>query len=152
LDPTAEHGFGKMSPEPNENGVVRTARAAAEQGPGEDADTKETTARESPVFRGDPSKRAQLLVEYYDDLRKDFAFKPGDIVKWKAGLRNRLLPKYEEPAIVVQVLDRPEFDQSRDAGSTYFREPLDVVLGILDSDGDFSLFHLDRRRFEPYNS
>jgi hypothetical protein len=41
-------------------------------------------------------------------------------------------------------------DDVEDAGSPFFQEPLDVVLGIIDRDGDFFCYHYDSRRFEPF--
>ena len=72
------------------------------------------------------------------------------LVKWKRGLRNRVIPRDGEPAIVVELLKEAIMDSERDPGSSYFREPLDIVLGVIDPDGDFAVFHYDRRRFEPW--
>ena len=57
--------------------------------------------------------------------------------------------------MVREVLATPVFDereQGRCAGSPYFGEPLNLVLAILDSDGDFLEFRYDGRRFEPAES
>jgi len=76
-------------------------------------------------------------------------FRPGQIVQWKIGMKNRSKPAYAEPAIVMEVLNPPVFDTSKEmAGSNLFREPLTLVLGLHDTDGDFLLFHYDGRRFE----
>ena len=40
-------------------------------------------------------------------------------------------------------------DAGNDSGSPYFREPLDIVLGFVDGDGDFITYHFDSRRFAP---
>lgn len=32
-----------------------------------------------------------------------------------------------------------------------YREPLDLLLGILHKDGDFLMYHFDSRRFQPYH-
>lgn len=78
-------------------------------------------------------------------------FKAGDLVRWKPGLKNRKRPAEGEPAIVFEVLDTPLFDPDSDgAGTPYFREPLSIMLGVLDDDGDFLTFHFDARRFEPF--
>jgi hypothetical protein len=71
-------------------------------------------------------------------------------VKWKEGLRNRKYPAINEPVIVVRVLDTPFFDDSEKPYSALFREPLDILLGLVDSEGDLVTFHYDRRRFEPF--
>jgi hypothetical protein len=58
--------------------------------------------------------------------------------------------------VVLEVLDPPIADSERESGSTYFREPLSLVLGLFwDQDpgrGDFVIFHFDGRRFEAWES
>ena len=72
---------------------------------------------------------------------------PGDLVIWKEGMKNRRFPAYGEIAVVTQVLSTPAFDATeRSAGTPAVREPLDIVIGWLDSDGDFVEYHLDGRR------
>ncbi|WP_267729238.1 hypothetical protein [Niveibacterium sp. 24ML] len=101
--------------------------------------------------------RAEAVNEHNTDLREMYerlieepasAFKPGMLVRWKPGLRNKRWPQYNEAAVVVEVLSGPILDDTKDAGFTYFREPLDVILGVRDPDHDFLLFHFDSRRFE----
>lgn len=91
------------------------------------------------------------LRELYSRFAETYDFHLGDLVQWKDGLKNKRLPAYRQPAIVVETLDVPVRDP-KDAGSAYFREPLDFVLGVVDTDGDFLLFHFDKRRFEPFDS
>jgi hypothetical protein len=84
-------------------------------------------------------------------LAKAHAFKRGQLVQWKKGLKNKVTPGYGEPVIVVETLDQPILDQhEKGSGSPYFREPLTLVAGEIDKDGDFLCFHYDGRRFEPY--
>jgi hypothetical protein len=71
------------------------------------------------------------------------------LVRWKPGLKNKKRPEYNEPAVVVNVLLDPILDTSESAGSPYYRERLDLMLGLIDSDGDFVIFHFDQQRFEP---
>lgn len=76
-------------------------------------------------------------------------FRPGQIVQWKADMKNKRLPAYGEPAIVMEVLNPPVYDDSKElGGSNLFREPLTVILGINDTEGEFLTFHFDGRRFE----
>jgi hypothetical protein len=93
-----------------------------------------------------------VLRERFAVLNAKHQFAPGDLVTWKAGLKNRRVPRYGEPAVVVSVLDAPVLDSEQESGSTYFRDPLDLVLGVIwDRDpgrGDFVTFHFDGRRFE----
>jgi hypothetical protein len=74
------------------------------------------------------------------------------LIKWKAGLKNKKKPRYEEPGIVVAVLDKPIYGKTDESGSSYFQEPLDVLVGFIDDDTDFVVFHFDSRRFMPYGS
>jgi len=77
------------------------------------------------------------------------AFKPGDIIRWKRGMKNKCFPANDTPIIVIEVLTTPIYDREGDAGSPYFKEPLTLVAGCLKDDGQFTVFHYDSRRFEP---
>jgi hypothetical protein len=84
---------------------------------------------------------------------KKHDFEKDQIVKWKKGLKNRRLPTENQPAIVVDILHPPLLSNEEETGSTYFREPLDIILGFInESDGSFIVFHYDSRRFEPYKT
>lgn len=85
----------------------------------------------------------------YTDGREK-SLRPGALVQWKAGMKNRKTPDYGEPMIVVELLEQPIIDTTFDSGSVYFRERLNLVLGFLDEDGDFLMLHFDARRFEAY--
>jgi len=93
------------------------------------------------------------LIERLNALRSLFLneinYVEGDIVQWKDGLRNRAYPRYGEPVIVVRLLTEPVYGDD-DSGTPQFKEPLDVVLGWLDNDGDMVCFHYDRRRFRKF--
>lgn len=97
---------------------------------------------------------AQALQERWQSFHTAHTFKPGDLVSWKPGLRNRRFPRYGAPAIVLEVLDEPVRDNEKDSGNTYFREPLGIVLGLFLHDGehrgDFLSWHFDARRFQPW--
>jgi hypothetical protein len=73
-------------------------------------------------------------------------FKPGDIVTWKTGLKNKRFPGYGMPAVVIETDDGALADEP-DSASPRFREPVDLALGIIDGDSDFEVFRYDRRRF-----
>lgn len=97
---------------------------------------------------------AQALRAQFDRLRHRHTFAPGDLVSWKPGLRNRRFPRYGRPAVVVEVLAQPVLDDAKDSGDAYFREPLDIVLGMFiekgPQRGDFLTWHVDSRRFQPW--
>lgn len=95
-----------------------------------------------------------LLRERYHLLKVvKHSFQPGMVLTWKPGLKNRRWPTYGTPAIVVSLLDTPVFDTD-EGGSTYFREPLDMVIGFfIDSGehrGDFLTFHANSEHFQPW--
>ncbi|MCF6205693.1 MAG: hypothetical protein L3J47_02195 [Sulfurovum sp.] len=76
-------------------------------------------------------------------------FKVGDKVKWKPKLKNRKYPKYDQIAIIIEVLDKPVYDEEKtNSGSPYFKEPLDIRLAILDNQGDFEIYYYDSNRFQ----
>ena len=91
----------------------------------------------------------RLLYERLTNGRKR-ALRPGMLAMWKPGLKNRRFPTYGQPAIVVERLSAPILDHETESGMTYYREPLDLLLGILHRDGDFLVYHFDSRRFQPY--
>jgi hypothetical protein len=84
-------------------------------------------------------------VQYF--LEQPADFQPGDVVTWKNGLKNKKYPGENQFAVVIQQLDNPIIQIERDSGTPYFREPLDLMLAVLDNEGDLLVFHYDKRRF-----
>lgn len=97
---------------------------------------------------------AQTLRMRLACLQERHAFAPGDLVTWKPGMANRTAPGPGRPALVIEVLAEPVFDPTQEAGRPYFREPLDIVLGLLIEEGehrgDFITLYLDSRRLKPW--
>lgn len=91
------------------------------------------------------------IEKHYGKYTQSHIFAPGQLVAWKAGLKNRKRPTIGEPAIVIEVLNSPILDVQAGPGSPYFREPLDIILGVIDDDGEFLQFHFDSHRFEPFS-
>jgi hypothetical protein len=85
-----------------------------------------------------------------NNFKKNEPFQVGQLVQWKKNLKNRKLPHENQPAIVVEVLAEPIVTDEHNSGSPYFREPLDIVLGLLDDENTFLTFYYDSRRFEAY--
>lgn len=114
-----------------------------------------TTAGEMPFLEDELWNPGDALPEKlrvrWFALRDRKSFQPGDLVTWKPGLQNRIYPKLGAPAIVVQVLETCRHDTEKNSGSTYFNEPLDLILGVVLDDGshegDFFTWHFDSRRF-----
>jgi hypothetical protein len=94
----------------------------------------------------------QNLIRVHQKLLEPHEFKVGDLVKWKEGLKNKKRPYSNQPAIVVQLLEKPLINRfGEEAGSPYYREPLDIILGLFDDDDEFLMFYYDKRRFELYS-
>jgi len=113
-----------------------------------DALDKET--KSSAPYPLDREAAKGMLKERLGCLMKEYTFKQGDIVQWKKGLRNKKRPAEGEPAIVVEKLEKPTYSREDESGSSYFRERLDLILGLIDREGDLMLYHFDSRRFEPF--
>lgn len=92
-----------------------------------------------------PMTKTQKLTHLAAELLRKETFKPGDLVVWKDGMRNKK-PAYGEVLVVTEVLDAPIQDSEAGPGSPYFREPLDIKLASLDQDGYFIEHHFDSRR------
>lgn len=89
------------------------------------------------------------LREAFARLTTNAPFEPGDIVRWKEGLRNKTLPEKDGVAVVVEVFPAvyEPLDSGTYLGSRYFGEPYDCKLGVVGG-GKFMIFHYDSRRFE----
>ena len=94
-------------------------------------------------------RRAQinLLKESFAALNERESFTKGDIVVWKDRMKNRRIPSYGEPSIVLETFDPPLIEPEESAGSQYYRERLSVRLGFFSEEGDFISFLYDGRRF-----
>lgn len=88
-----------------------------------------------------------LLQERMTALTTCECFQPGDLVQWKTGLKNKRLPKADQLGVVVETLPSPITDGDKGSSGSYFLEPLDIKIGLIDEDGDFVIFHYDSRRF-----
>jgi hypothetical protein len=87
-------------------------------------------------------------------MDKPEVFRKGQFVRWKAALKNRALPAYDEPAVIREVMAIPQYDTceaARCTNSPFFGEPLTLVLAVVDSEGELFELRYDARRFEPYS-
>lgn len=91
-------------------------------------------------------KHTQLIALASALLEPTTVFKPGQLVVWKDGLKNRRIPEYNQSAVVIGIKEGL-IEQDKNSGSPYFLEPLELVLGCAMPDGEFHCFHYDPRRF-----
>lgn len=89
------------------------------------------------------------LTQFFERLAVHHVFQPGDLVTWKPGLRNKLMPAKGQPGIVIEKLAEPVMDDAADADSPYYREPLDIAVGVVDADDDVLVYWFDSRRMQP---
>lgn len=92
-----------------------------------------------------------LAVRLRDSLKQfqeKHTFSVGQIVRQKPQASSYRWPN--SLAIVVEILAEPTRNDDAEPGNTHYREPLDIIVGIIDeSDGEFMLFYVDSRRLEP---
>jgi len=98
-------------------------------------------------FEGSPE--ADELEERCALLSEKYEFKIGDLVTWKPGMSSRSVPKSGHPAIVTRVYETPIFDGENNSGNAHFREPLDIVCGVVIGEC-FVEYHIDSRRIRPW--
>ena len=92
--------------------------------------------------------RAEELTRFMTALHQPApALVPGDIVRWKPGMRDSKVPKDNQQVVVMETFPAYVSDK-RGACATGFREPVDVRLAYLDEDDDVRIFAFDSRRFE----
>jgi len=111
-------------------------------------DDNETNSGETEnILEGNKSGK---LRKASASIREVHQFVPGDMIQWKPMLKNKGRPAHGEPVVVIEMLPEPLINTENGAGTAYFREPLDIIVGQLDSDDDFVLWHLDSRRMEHF--
>lgn len=98
-----------------------------------------------------PDEISEQLKLRRERFLEEIEFEAGELVQWKIGLKNRRYPKYDEPAIVMEVLDKPVLNDESTPASPYYKEELTVKIGFLiDGDNDFLVFLVDKKRLKKY--
>lgn len=102
------------------------------------------------VFRPLPEENAALAVKH--------DFKPGDIVRWKNGLKIHAKPPVGAPMIVLRISTVEEFERLAMAGgssaytntgSPHFGDVETLVVLFQDGDGEALTFWVPPNRVEP---
>ena len=73
-------------------------------------------------------------------------FKPGDRVKWKAGLKDRPFPDYGEPAVILEVIIGQKWDSGSSVPSP---SPIQARIGAVGEGGSLDSVVVDIQRIEP---
>lgn len=75
------------------------------------------------------------------------AFRPGDVVMYKKGLKNTKFPDYGEPAVALEM--RPgNVTKNEDGDSSCYLAPRDLRIGLYGPLDSFEGFWVDSARFE----
>ncbi len=86
------------------------------------------------------------MADFGNRYLKKHEFKPGDLVKWKKGLRNCRMPAEGSAGVVMEVI--PGQRENISEGHMQYA-PADVRVGVIIK-GGFEGFWLDGSRLEPY--
>lgn len=107
-----------------------------------------------PTEASGPPTTATLRKMYSALVEDDEPLKPGDIVMWKEGLKNKNLPMAEMPCVVIEVMPNVVYDYTEDGSeSSYFREPYNVRLGVFNhKETSLCIYYYDSRRFKRIKS
>lgn len=81
---------------------------------------------------------------------RSHAFKPGDLVQWKEGLKNSKWPDYGEPVPVLEVVPGQRVGILEEGGGSRSGEPIDLRVGVFSPTGDWDAYWYNAARFEPY--
>lgn len=106
-----------------------------------------THARESTD--GEWSQCPANLRKYGDLYMITHGLKPGMLVTWKKGLRNRNWPFDGQPAYLVDILV-DNVSPETDSGDPRYMEPLTARILLKTPCDDFEIYTVDLQRLQPY--
>jgi len=111
----------------------------------EDAPSAEK--KETKIYISEPNEYIEKLEKRAASLKEVSSFNVGDIVCWKDGLKNKRLPDYRQPCIVLSILIPPITDDDDKS----YTEILTVELGFIAEADEFFSFKYDGNRFRLFN-
>lgn len=89
------------------------------------------------------AERLQHAARAYLDVER---FEPGQLVRWKPGMRNQQLPAEDAPAVVLEYLAEPVAPADDSEAEDY-----DITLGIIDGSETLRVFAFPSRRFTAWD-
>lgn len=93
---------------------------------------------------------AKKLLDAYEAYSNKADIKPGDLVRWKPGMKNKPRPKWGQQMVVLKV-EEGQVDVRDGTGSAYYGEDLSIRAGFFDEDEEFFAFWFDAHRLEVCN-
>lgn len=92
-------------------------------------------------------QKPELLRICLEEYLEDNDIQVGQFVTWKPHMKNMRLPDTDDVAIVVEVIkDAPVLNTMGGDGTASHGDRRDIVVGVVDEDGDFMLFVLNSKR------
>ena len=113
------------------------------------------TGRKAPAGEQatvDPGDRAitaatrSLALDMLNEAPSHERFAPKEVVVWKWGMKNKAVPLAGQTALVMKVREEALVDDTQQPSSTYYMEPLDVLIGVYTHEGIFRELWIDGRR------
>jgi len=92
-----------------------------------------------------PNEYVEKLENRRTSIKDRKHLKEGNIIIWKEGLKNKRLPNYDQPAIVLKRIDPPNINKDDS-----FSEELDIQIGFITDDDEFLVFNYDSSRFQLF--
>lgn len=87
-----------------------------------------------------------LALDLLNEEQSHERFKHKDRVSWKWGMKNKSVPLARQTAVVLQICQEPFNDSTLAPSSTYYEEPLDVLVGVYTHECIFRELWVDGRR------
>lgn len=113
------------------------------QGFFERMEAQEEKARQRYRTVLESSEYEEKLVSAGSEYLRKESFRVGDLVRWKAGMRDRQYPEYGAPAMYLGEGGRAEVPEKGIVDGA-------VKLGYLDGDMDFVVTYVDGNRLQLY--
>lgn len=96
-----------------------------------------------PDFIKEPTEYAEKLRKRKSLLEQKYNFNVGDIVVWKDGLKNKRVPEYGQPGIILAKHTPP----LKDDDEAIYYEELDITIGFISDEDEFLAYNYDSNRF-----
>lgn len=110
----------------------------------------DTEQMKREAFRVCPEDR-DLLADYLIEWHKEYAFKPGQQVTWKPGMKNRVFPQYGEPVVFVEYRDDLGLLRPNDLGAADCTDHLDCTIALVQHREKIVLqYAFNSRRLMPF--
>lgn len=99
--------------------------------------SKDREKYETPILPLQAEAQSELLLELHEKMKNKSRFKAGDLVTLDRSVcTNYKFPRPNQPALVLESLEKPLRDLNKDHSSHRFGHPCDTRLLIIHTDGE----------------